>query len=270
MANRAEQKAAARAAREARQQELSAAHTRRQRLIWLGGVVAALVVALIVVFALSSGGSAKKPTTPAPTAIADVRSLIDGIPQSATTLGDASAPVTVTEYADLVCSVCDVFALTSEKQLIQTEVRTGRVKLVFRGLDTASSFANGGEYTDTQVAVRSAGLQHRAWYYILLAFEEQPQNSENVAYVTTSYLQNLASQIPGLNLIDWQAGLTNQTLIDAVSADNQAAHAAGATGTPAIIVSGPGGSVFYDKNADPNLSVVPTLQQLQQLITQVS
>ncbi len=268
MANRAEQKAAARAAREARERTVHAAHARRQRLIWLGGVVAAVVVAIVVVV-LTSQGSGPSPAAKK-SAVTTVRQLLDGIPESGTTLGDANAPVTVTEYADLVCSVCDDFARTSETQLIQTEVRPGHVKLVFRGFETASSFANGTEYANSQVAVRSAGLQHRAWYYVLLAFEEQPANSEDVPYVTVKYLQNLASQVPGLNLPDWQAGLTNQTLIDAVTNDARAGTAQGVTGTPAIIVSGPGGSVFYDKTEDPNLSAVPSLPTLQQLITQAS
>jgi protein-disulfide isomerase len=268
MANRAEQKAAARAAREARQKSVSAAHARRQRLIWLGGVVAVVVVAIVVVVLTSQGNTGTSPAAKK-SAIATVKNLIDGIPESGTTLGNPSAPVTVTEYADLVCSVCDDFALSSEQQLIPDEVRTGHVKLVFRGLETASSAANGSEYTNSQTAVRSAGLQGRAWYYILLAFEEQPANSENVPYVTVNYLQNLAAQVPGLNLVNWQAGLTNPTLIDAVTTDARLAMAAGARGTPAIIVSGPGGSVFYDRNESPNVSAVPSLATLQQLITQV-
>ena len=269
MANRAEQKAAARAAREARQQRLSAAQTRRKRLIWLGSIVLAVVVALVVVAVTTSGGSGTKKTAPT-TAIASVRKLIDGIPQSGNTLGEPAAPVTVTEYADLVCSTCDAFALTSEEQLIQAEVRTGHAKLVFRGLETASSFANGGQYVNTQVAIRSAGLQNRAWYYILLAYEEQPANSENVSYITSNYLQNLAAQVPGLDLIKWQAAMTSPPLLNDVMADSQAAHAAGVTGTPAIIVSGAQGSVFYDKNQDPSVSAVPSLATLQQLMTQVS
>ena len=269
MANRAEQKAAARAAREARQQSLSAAQARRRRMIWLGGLTVTVVAVLVVVVVASSGGGGPTPAAKK-SALATVDSLIHGIPQSGNTLGKPGAPVTITEYADIVCSVCDDFALSSESQLIQSEVRPGHVKLVFRGFETASGAANAGEYADTQVAIRSAGMQHRAWYYILLAFEEQPPNEESVAYITSGYLQDLAKQVPGLNLINWQAGMNNSTLIDDVTTDAQDGHASGVKGTPAIIISGPGGSVFYDQNEDPNVSAVPSLATLQQLITQVS
>jgi predicted DsbA family dithiol-disulfide isomerase len=270
MANRAEQKAAARAAREARQQRLSAAQTRRRRLIWLGGLAATVVVALVVVIVASSGGGGGPTPAVKRSSIETVERLIDGIPESGNTLGKPKAPVTITEYADIVCPVCHDFAVSSESQVIAAEVRTGHAKLVFRGFETASGFANAGEYTDTQVAIRSAGMQHRAWYYILLAFEEQPANEEDVSYITPGYLQDLATQVPGLNLVDWQAGMTNQTLINEATTDTLAAHAAGVNGTPAIIVSGAGGSVFYDRNEDPNVSAVPSLATVQQLITQVS
>jgi protein-disulfide isomerase len=275
MASHAEQKAFARVARKAAQQEQIVARTRRRRLFWLGGLGGAVAAGVAVVIALGPGGSAAPTKRQEHSAVSTVSSLIAGIPQAGTVLGNPKARVTVTEYADIVCSVCDDFALTSEQQLIATEVRSGHVKLIFRGLETASSFANGAAYTDTQVAIRSAGMQDRAWDYILLAFAEQPHtiggaDAEQVTYVTSAYLQRLASQVPGLDLVRWQTGMTNPTLIDDVTADTQAAHAAGVTGTPAIIVSGPAGSVFYDRNADPGVSVVPSLATLQQLIAQVS
>ncbi len=275
MANRAEQKAAARLAREAARREQIVARTRRHRLLWLGGLACVVAVGVAVMIATGQGGGAAPSKRQQDSAVSTVSGLLAGIPQAGNVLGKPTAPVTVTEYADIVCSVCDDFALSSEQQLIAGEVRGGHVKLVFRGLETASSFANAAAYTNTQVAIRSAGMQDRAWDYILLAFAEQPHtiggaDAETVPYVTSAYLQRLAAQVPGLNLIRWQAAMTNPTLIDDVTADTQAAHTDGVTGTPAIIVSGPAGSVFYDKNDAPGVSVVPSLATLQQMIAQVS
>jgi protein-disulfide isomerase len=231
-------------------------------------------VAIAAVFAIGSGGSspAAKPSAPAGVA-AGVDRLLAGIPESGTTLGSPSAPVTITEYGDLVCPVCAAFATTSEQQLIATYVRSGRVKLVFRGLETASYSHNHAEYPNTIVAVRSAGLQHRAWYYIELAYAGQPQTiggvaAEEVAYITPGYLQQLAQQVPGLDLATWQANTTNPTLLASVTADANAAQAAGVDSTPTEIVSGPRGSVQYDRSG--TLSAVPTLAALAQLIAQVS
>ena len=164
-----------------------------------------------------------------------------GIPQSGNTLGYASAPVTVTKYGDLACPVCRDFATTSEAQLIASDVRSGKVKLVYRGFETVSATANANMYLTSQTAVRSAGLQDKAWYYIELFYNQQ--GDETSSYITESFLQKIAAEIPEINLIGWQAGLTNPTLEADVTADGKAALAAGATGTPAIYVSGRAGKL---------------------------
>jgi protein-disulfide isomerase len=275
MAHRLEQKTAARAAREARQRRQAGARLRTRRLEWIGALVVAVVAVLagVIAFGSGGGGSAKVATPKNPTAVATVKRLLDGIPQSGMTLGSPTAPVTITEYADIVCPVCAVYATTTEPQLIVQYVRSGRVKLVLRGLETASFSHNHSEYVPSQTAIRSAGLQGRAWDYLQLAYNEQPQTiggapAELSSYVTPAYLQGLAQQTPGLDLTAWQAGTATPALSAAVAADAGAAHAAGVNATPAEIVSGPRGSVQYDSNG--TLPAVPTLAQLAALIKQVS
>jgi protein-disulfide isomerase len=272
MASRAEQKAAARAARAAKQQELSAAAARRMRLMWLGGIVAAAVIALVVVIIASSGGGGGVKVTKSAkqAAVASVNATLAGIPQSGNVLGNPKAKVTVTEWGDLVCPTCKAFALTSEPQLITADVKTGKAKLVYRAFDTASSYFNQGEYVNTQVAAKAAGLQGKEWQYVLLDYQLQPNSingvdAEDVAYVTPAYIQNLAATVPGLNLAKWQNNTTNQTLINEVNADETAGRAAGVTGTPGVVVSGPKGSV-----SAPATPAVPPLDELQAMIAQVS
>jgi protein-disulfide isomerase len=247
--------------------------------MWLGGLVVVAAVAVAVVIASSSGGgggskNGQASSSAKVTALAAVNSLIGGIPQSTDASGDAvlgnpKAPVTVTEWGDLVCSTCDAFALDSEQPLITTEVRTGKAKLVYRAFDTASSYDNEGDFVTGQVAVKAAGLQGMAWNYIMLNYEEQPheisgQDSEEVPYYTTTYMQGLASQLKGLNLVKWQANLTNATLTHEVTVDGTTGTAAGVNGTPGVYVSGPGGRGLIQTNS------YPTLAQLQSTIKQDS
>jgi len=239
MASRAEQKAAARAAREAAHRELNAAQARRMRLIWLGGLVAAAALAIVVVVLAINGGSTPTATSK-PAAQTSVDALLKGIPQNGNVLGNPSAPVTITEFGDLVCPVCRAFALSSAPQLISDDVRAGRVKLVYRGLETASATANPGEYVASQVAARAAGLQHREWYYILLWYHEQ--GSEDTPYVTDNFMQGIAQQIKGLNLTSWEAARNDQSLTNDVTADSQAANAAGFSATPTLTIRGPKGA----------------------------
>jgi protein-disulfide isomerase len=252
MASRAEQKAAARAAREAAHRELNAAQARRMRLIWLGGLVAAAALAIVVVVLAINGGS-KAASTSKPAAQTTVDALLSGIPQKGNVLGNHSAPVTVTEFGDLVCPICQAFALSAEPQLISDDVRAGRVKLVYRGLETASATANPGEYVASQVAARAAGLQDREWYYILLWYHEQ--GSEDTPYVTDSYMQGLAAQVKGLNLTTWEAARNDQSLTNDVTADSRAANAAGFNSTPTLTITGPKGAASPIVGDDPYSAV---------------
>ena len=61
----------------------------------------------------------------------------------------------------------------------------------------------------SRTAIRSAGLQRRAWDYIELAYYEQPPTiggspAEESSYVNAAYPQGLAQQVPGLVLTAWQ------------------------------------------------------------------
>lgn len=248
MASRAEQKAAARAVREARQAQLSAAQARRMRLIWLSGLVL-LAALVIVVIAVAVGGNGTKAVN-SKTAQVKVAALLRGIPQSDNVadgieLGNPKAPVKITEYGDLVCPVCQDFALTSEQQLIKADVRTGKASLVYRGDETASATANSGEYVAGQVAARAAALQKLGWNYIYTWYEEQ--QDETTPYVTTSFMTGLAKQIRGLNLAKWRMQLQNPNLSGYVTLDGRAMNALvkslpQGNATPTILITGPKGS----------------------------
>jgi protein-disulfide isomerase len=272
MASRAEQKAAARAAREARQIEMRVAAARRTRLMLTAGIIGVAVIALVVVIVVSSNGGHKANTKITNSTKAAARRTVAaelaGIPQSGNVLGKASAPITLIEYGDLVCPICRDFAVTTEPGIIKNLVKTGKAKLEFRAFETASQTANASEYVATQVAARSAGLQNLEWNYVLLTYREQPQTlngqpAEESSYITPKYLQDLAAQVHGLNLIKWQSHLADVGLANDVTTDGQAALASGAQGTPAVTVTGPKGTTLDQES-------IPTLAGLQSTISQVS
>ena len=290
VASRKEQKEAARRAREQAVAQMKAQQSRRNRLLALVAVIAAVIAALVVVIVVTSSGNGSlkaltqsKASTQAvdgayyspKAAIGNATSLLAGIPEHGNVLGNPNAPVTITTFLDFACPTCAYYALTTEPQLITQDVKTGKVKLVYRADDTASSYgaANPSAWLANQTAALSAGLQDKGWYYILLSYAEQPQtingqHAEDVPYVTSAYMQNRAEQIPGLNLIKWQANLANPTLTAQIKADLTAAKTQARFGTPSIWVEGAKGRVLY--NPDNKLAAVPTLAQLQQLIAQVS
>ncbi len=211
----------------------------------LGGVLLIAVALVAVAIAVSSNSGTKVINADSPAAkqaASSVDTLLSGIPESDNTLGNPNAKVTVTEYGDLECPVCADFATQGpESQIISNYVRTGKAKLVYRSLDTASQNSPiSNVFPSQQAAAYAAGLQGKAWYYIELFYHEQGQ--EGTGYVTPAYLNGLAKQVPGLNYASWQLDSNNSNLTAQVTADEQAAAARGFNSTPTVVVTGPKGS----------------------------
>jgi protein-disulfide isomerase len=208
----------------------------------LGGMVLLVVAVVAVAIAISSGGpSTVKPNSPAAKRdAAEVTSLLAGIPQAGTTLGNSNATVTVTEFGDLECPVCRDFALGAENELISKDVKSGKVKLVYRSDETASAGSPiPNVFPIQQIAAYAAGKQAKAWNYILLFYKEQGQ--EDTGYADESYLDGLARQVRGLDYETWKADRNDPSLASQVSSDESAAKAKGYSATPTIVVQGPKG-----------------------------
>lgn len=172
---------------------------------------------------------------------AAVSSLLAGIPQRGNTLGDPKAPVTVQYFGDLQCPYCGLFTLSQLPSLIERYVRSGKLRIEYRSLETATR--NPGVFKAQQIAALAAGRQNKMWNFIELFYHEQGR--EHTGYVTESYLQGLAQQVKGLNLIEWTAARNDPALTRGLVADAQAARSAGISGTPKFLVSSTGPTPPY-------------------------
>jgi protein-disulfide isomerase len=269
MASRKEQKEAARQRRLAEEQAAKAKAQRTRRLQMLGGVGVAAIIIVVVLVVISIGGGKKATATIAPNSAkaksvaASVNTLLKGIPQSGNVLGNPKAKVTMTEYGDLECPICKEFALGAETQLIKNQVKSGKVKLVYKSFETAT-----GDLSDAstifplqQSAAYAAGAQNHAWNYILLFYHEQ--GTEDTPYVNTSFLTSIAKQIPGLNVSTWKVQRNNPKYASEVVKDAAEARQLGLQGTPSLQFSGPKSQTKYYDGA-------LTYPEVQSLIKQVS
>jgi protein-disulfide isomerase len=243
----------ARAERKELEQAAAASAIRRTRLIQLG-IVAGIVVVIIVAVVLATGGSSKKgiaaPGKGTEQVVKEVSALVGGIPQAGNTIGDPKAPVTLQYFGDLECPICKTFTLGALQSLIPTYVRTGKLKIEYRTLETATKEPE--TFKTQQVAALAAGKQQKMWYFIELFYRQQGE--ENTEYVTESYLQKLAQQVPGLNLTAWSAARSDPELASSMTTDTQAANAAGFTGTPSFLIGKTGGrmqKLEYSSLTDP-------------------
>lgn len=271
MASRLARKEQARAARLEHERAAAATALRRRRLALFSGIIAGVAVALVAVITLSGAGASKPSGTPNSSinraAVQRVEAMLAGLPQgSGNVLGNESAPVTVTEFADLQCSACAAFDLPVGvsnpagitgtgiiETLIREDVATGRVKLVYKSLETATSNgATPGVWSTQQAAVNAAGLQRKAWNYAELFYNEQ--GTEGTDYVTMPYLEGLAKQIPGLDYKRWLRDLTAEPSIrQQVIRDNTQGTQldSGRAATPTIWIKGPKGQGSYQGLTEP-------------------
>jgi hypothetical protein len=106
---------------------------------------------------------------------------------------------------------------------------------------TLGDSSDSNAFSEQQVAAYAAGLQGKAWYYIELMYNEQ--GKEDTGYVTQSYLEGLAKQIPGLNFKKWMsdrnlASLKNAVILDGQEGDTVDGNQAS---TPTVVIAGPKG-----------------------------
>jgi protein-disulfide isomerase len=246
----------AREQRRALEEAEAASAQRRRRLIQLGSVIGVVVVIVIVIVAATSGGGSKggiQKSTGAgktPPAVREASALLGGIPQSGLTLGHPNAPVTMQYFGDLECPVCKDFTLGALSKLIEKDVRAGKLRIEYRNLETATTEPE--TFRTQQIAALAAGKQGKGWDYIELFYHEQ--GGVGTGYVTVKYLQELAQQVPGLNLATWTSDRGSPQFTNVVTSDAQAANNAGFTGTPSFLIgkTGQAGHKYeYSSLTDP-------------------
>jgi protein-disulfide isomerase len=264
MASRTKQKEEARARRLAEEQARTERARRQRRLRMLVGVVLGALVLVAVAIGIStnsgtSGGGLAKGKKASKT-VATVQSLLNGIQQSGAQLGNPKAPVTMTYYGDLECPTCQDFTLNGGlSQLISKDVKAGKLKIVYRAFQTATHDPT--VFQTQQVAALAAGEQQRFWDFVELFYHEQ--GAEGTPYVTETYLDGLAAQIPGLNISTWKGDRNNAALASQVLADGQLGAKIGVGGTPTLVFQGPKGT------ATPS-SAVPSYSELEQVVKKVA
>jgi protein-disulfide isomerase len=177
----------------------------------------------------------------------EIAVLLAGIPQSANALGQPAAPVTLAYFADLQCPYCRDFSLEVLPSIIERWVRSGKLRIESRALQTATHEPE--VFLAQQVAALAAGRQDRAWHFIETFYAQQGE--ENSGYVTDAYLQDIASQITGLDLVRWASERRDPELVNEISGDARAAENAGLTGTPSFLIGASGDPMSGFSPSDP-------------------
>jgi protein-disulfide isomerase len=187
-----------------------------QRYGLLMGVVAVALVAVAALALLDPSGSGQNGT---PDDTAQDKSL-----------GEASAPVVVAEYADFQCPYCKEFADGPGRQLKEEYVDTGRVRFVYRHF----AFI-GDESTWAAEASDCADEQGRFWDYHDRLFAAQ--GDENSGAFSRDNLRAFAAEL-GLDTERFNQCLESGEYRSEVRQEYAEGQRLGVQGTPTLFVDG--------------------------------
>jgi protein-disulfide isomerase len=258
MASREKERERLRAERQAADSQAASEERRRKRRVQflaLGAFAAVAIVVALIVISQSGGGSSSPPSNVQGAAQVDAQ--LKGVPQQGQVLGQSSAPVTVVEYGDPQCSSCKFFSESVAPEFISSEVSTGNVKYEFRPF-----LIIGPESKPAMQAALAAGDQGRFWNFLQLFYINQ--GGENSGYVTDAFLTNMAKGAGVPDIGKWNTDRNSSKWNTIIQQGSSQARSLGFSGTPSILVQGPKGQKAIGG------STIPTLQQVQAAIQQVS
>jgi protein-disulfide isomerase len=206
---------------------------RRVPIIPILAIAGVLTATAVIGFGLSGGAGEAQ-------ANREVRALLAGVPQRGNTLGSPKAPITLKIFADLQCPTVRLYVENFLPVLVNTWVRTGRLKLTYHSLQTDTG--NERMFFGQETAALAAGRQDEMWTFVLTFLHEQEQlESVQTEPEIEALLVRTADQVPGLDRRSWRQDWTDQQLIEKVSRGVRFAHAHNFDSTPSFLIRYTGG-----------------------------
>lgn len=226
--------------REKRREERLAEETkvdageRRTRLLQFGaGAVFVVIIAVVVLIVVNSSSSNSGGDATNLKEVAQVDSLVNGIPQKGLVLGKPQAKVELMEYGDLQCPVCKAYSEEILPDVIDNKVKNGEAKVAFHNFTII-----GPQSAPAGAAALAAGAQGRGWNYLELFYRNQGE--ENSGYATDEFLTAVAKGAGVKDIAKWNTERKGAEFTDEVTKTTEQAQKFGFTGTPSFAIKGPG------------------------------
>jgi protein-disulfide isomerase len=208
------------------------------RTLYTGAIGAALAIAAaLVIFSVATGGGGgsrpAQPTLLMLSGATATNTLLRGVPQQGNTLGSPSAPVTLVEYADPQCPYCARWAQDALPELVRDYVRTGRLRIQYRGM----AFLGRDSSTGIAAAV-AAGNQGRFWHVVELLYANQ--GAENSGWIDEPLLGAIADKV-GVDASRFDDERQSSAVAQIVNESTLQARSAGVNSTPTFYAGHTGG-----------------------------
>ncbi len=199
----------------------------RNLMIALGvaGIVALVLIVGSIVLSRGGGGDATGTSTSQSGSTTTPLTLVAGIPQSGTVLGNPDAKVRMVQFEDIQCPVCKQYTDEALPSIVNEYVRPGKVKLDFRGL----AFLGPDSVKALRISL-AAGLQNKLWEVVGLFYANQ--GVENSGWVTDKLVDEILAEVPGLDADKVKADADSATVTDQIKAAQAEATSLKVGGTP--------------------------------------
>jgi protein-disulfide isomerase len=195
----------------------------RNRLLVLGGAAVVAVAVVVVLVAFVGGRGSKSTSTTVQTATnasaggTEATDTFKGVPEQGDTLGSPSAPLTLYVFEDPQCPYCRQWNIDTLPTVVRDYVRTGKVRLVYRGIEIISSNSVPGLRANY-----AASLQNKLWQMSEALYERQGE--ERSGWITTDVIKSAAREVgadPTKLLRDAGSAAVTAKLNEAVRMANQ-------------------------------------------------
>ena len=144
-------------------------------------------------------------------------------------MGNLSAPITIVDFSDFQCHLCARYVKNTEPQINETYIQTGKVVLVFKHLPN-----RGFDSMGAHLAAQCTNEQGKFWQFHKLLYENQ--QGIDSGWVNEDNLKKFASQIPGLEMGQFNSCLNTQTYKIYIDNDVKLANSQGIFDTPTFII----------------------------------
>ena len=149
--------------------------------------------------------------------------------------GKVSAPITVIDFSDFQCYLCNRFVKNTEPLVNQSYIQTGKVALVFNHLPN-----RGFDSMGAALAAQCTNDQGKFWQFHNLLYSNQ--KAIDSGWVSKENLKNFASQIPGLDIKRFDRCFDSEKYKSFVQKNIELALSFGFKETPSFIVENSNGS----------------------------
>jgi protein-disulfide isomerase len=143
--------------------------------------------------------------------------------------GNETAPITIIDFSDFQCYLCKRHVDNTEQQINSTYVQNGEAAYVFKHLPN-----RGFDSKNASLAAQCTNDQGKFWNFHKILYANQgPIDS---GWVNTENLKKFASQVPGININEFNSCFDTKKYESFIDKDIALANSLGFTETPSFII----------------------------------